>query len=208
MQTFLPYADFERCASVLDPNRLYKQCYDGLQLLTLFEQVSAGKEFPKFPLVYEMWEGHELLLFDYTNSMIVRWLRTTRDGELETLFVQHLRHSVYDQPELPRTQPTWLGDERLHSNHRGRLLLKGALDCTRERLNHVRCSRGTLIKGSHRNVRNYSLKDFAAVNKQLDELGTPTFTNWYAQFGWIEKMTDKKYWPQFQDKSEDLWQIH
>jgi len=33
MQTFLPYADFARCAEVLDPRRLGKQRVEALQIM-------------------------------------------------------------------------------------------------------------------------------------------------------------------------------
>ena len=124
MQTFLPYADFGRCARVLDYRRLNSQRKEAMQILNVLRQtgevlvagqvVQLGKHvgWRNHPAV-KMWRGYEDALTLYMNTMIQEWERRGYKNNMRML--GHAPNPV---------MPPWLGDERLHSNHRARLLEK------------------------------------------------------------------------------------
>ena len=66
MQTFLPYSDFDECASVLDSRRLNKQLLEGRQILNSLAGTSRG--WRNHPAV-RMWAGSELVLYNYLNAI-------------------------------------------------------------------------------------------------------------------------------------------
>lgn len=62
MQTFLPYADFDRCAEVLDNRRLGKQRVETLQIMRAL--TVPGYAWQSHPAVL-MWKGYEEALAAY-----------------------------------------------------------------------------------------------------------------------------------------------
>jgi hypothetical protein len=72
MQTFLPYADFERCAATLDSRRLGKQRVEAFQILRALR--GEGRGWRNHPAVL-MWRGYEDALGLYLNAMIAEWER-------------------------------------------------------------------------------------------------------------------------------------
>lgn len=114
MQTFLPYADFERCAAALDPRRLGKQRVEAWQILRVLRGESRG--WRNHPAAL-MWRGYEDALGQYLNAMIAEW---ERRGYTNTM-------ARYPLPEgVEIVAPPWLGDEALHASHRSNLLRKDA----------------------------------------------------------------------------------
>ena len=69
MQTFLPYQDFDKTASVLDSRRLNKQILECYQILKVLNNPDPKAGWRNHPAV-KMWRGHENALFDYTLAMI------------------------------------------------------------------------------------------------------------------------------------------
>jgi hypothetical protein len=115
MQTFLPYPDFERSARCLDPRRLGKQRVEVLQILNaiLDPQKKGWKNHP----CTNMWRGSEAALVRYGVAICDEWRRR---GYADTV-----REKLLSLPvEASAEDPPWLGDERLHSNHRAHLLRK------------------------------------------------------------------------------------
>ena len=112
MQTFLPYADFERCAAALDSRRLGKQRVEAWQILRVLRGQSRG--WRNHPAVL-MWRGYEDALGQYLNAMSAEWERRGYANMMPR----------YPLPEVGETvMPTWLGDEALHASHRSNLLRK------------------------------------------------------------------------------------
>lgn len=110
MQTFLPFADFERTAAALDWRRLGKQRVEALQILNTLEGRSQG--WRNHPAVL-MWEGYEPALRQYMRTMIEEWVRR---GYRNTM-------------RIPRStsryrRPPWLGDPEFHLSHRASLVRK------------------------------------------------------------------------------------
>lgn len=117
MQTFLPYADFDASAAVLDDRRLGKQRVEAYQILRALLGESRG--WVHHPAV-KMWAGHEAALVDYTVACCREWRRRgfadTVEGKTRLLALRHHLSSA--------GAPSWLGDPALHRSHRSNLLRK------------------------------------------------------------------------------------
>lgn len=111
MQTFLPYDDFALVAEVLDWKRLGKQRLEARQILNALDPRSTSK-WKNHPAV-RMWKGYEKALQRYLNLMIDQWVYRGYKNTMASVLI-----------EGDITYPPWLGDERLHSSHRARLLSK------------------------------------------------------------------------------------
>ena len=136
MQTFMPYADFEQTARVLDNKRLNKQALEGWQILmtNLALDPEGNHREPKgwrnHPAV-KMWRGHEQVLLNYIGAMVVEWkargYRSTIFDKAERTYDQALRLGLV-RDEQPAELPSWMLDQHLlediTSSHRTALLSK------------------------------------------------------------------------------------
>lgn len=84
MQTFLPYADFEKSAQALDNKRLNKQILEGYQILKVLGNPDPRAGWRNHPAV-KMWRGHEFSLFGYVMQMVeeakLRGIKTDKNEE-------------------------------------------------------------------------------------------------------------------------------
>ena len=127
MQTFLPYADFEQSARVLDPKRLGKQRVECIQVLRGLTVEGYG--WRHHPAV-RMWQGHEEALGRYSFTCCEVWVEAgfgdtcaaTIGAELAAIGVTEVR----SQAELAEASalPPWLGEEDFHLSHRSALVRK------------------------------------------------------------------------------------
>lgn len=120
MQTFLPYADFEKSAAVLDRQRLGKQRVETLQIM---KALRYNKGWVNHPAT-KMWRGHEGFLITYQRAVVGEWLSR---GYKDTCWEKTLDafHFTFGELELESYRPPpWLGDEALHLSHRSNLLRK------------------------------------------------------------------------------------
>ena len=115
MQTFLPYADFTRCAQVLDRQRLGKQRVEVVQILRTLRGITAG--WRNHPAV-RMWRGHCYPLARYGLAVCDEWRQR---GYTDNCAAQitDLGFRGWLEPD-----PDWLGDDRLHASHQAALLCK------------------------------------------------------------------------------------
>lgn len=109
MQTFLPYADFEKSANVLDWRRLGKQRVESMQILNSLRTGGGWKNHP----AVKMWRGYETALTVYMNTMITEWIRR---GYNNTMKIVCVNSNV--------EMPPWFGDDTFHASHRSNLLRK------------------------------------------------------------------------------------
>jgi hypothetical protein len=72
VQTFLPYADFDRSASVLDTVRLGKQRVETLQVMRALTIPNYG--WRHHPVV-RMWRGFRPALMAYQDAVCDEWER-------------------------------------------------------------------------------------------------------------------------------------
>mgnify|MGYP000889179463 FL=1 len=111
MQTFLPTANFEECAAILDGKRQWKQTVETAQLINTLENGGGWLNHP----ACRMWRKNIDCLKHYFNVMleesIKRGIKVKKYKKLP-VNIESLRY------------PIWLGFPKLHSTHRGRLLDK------------------------------------------------------------------------------------
>ena len=128
VQTFLPFADFDASARVLDDRRLGKQRVEALQVLRAATRPRYG--WRHHPAVL-MWRGYEEALGAYGVAVCREWCRRGHADTCRTKILDDLRAAGVRVP--PRSQrrlaaagllPPWLGDEALHRSHRSALRRK------------------------------------------------------------------------------------
>ena len=110
MQTFLPYPDFIKSASVLDYRRLGKQRVEARQILRIILGNTKGA-WSNHPAV-NMWRGHELTLAYYGDCMIQEWIRRGYCNNMEIIGA------------VAKEYPNWFGDFHFHRSHRSNLVRK------------------------------------------------------------------------------------
>ncbi len=117
MQTFLPEADFDQTAKHLDRKRLIKQSVENLQVLKSLAGLYSSGAWKNHPAV-KMWNGHEDWLFLYNESIIkeiiLRGYKNTTHETFDKIYQDHFMM-------LESEKPWWLGEDKLHYSHKGRL---------------------------------------------------------------------------------------
>lgn len=127
MQTFLPYAEFDRSARALDPKRLGKQRVETIQVVRALTRPGYG--WANHPVVL-MWKGFEEALGRYGFTCCDVWGELGFADTCAATIASDLRsvgvETVRSQPELAAAGalPSWLGDEALHRSHRSALVRK------------------------------------------------------------------------------------
>ena len=124
MQTFLPVADFEESARLLDSPRLGKQRVETLQVLRALELPDYG--WTSHPVV-RMWRGRTPALVAYGLATVRVWRERGFADTTHTLIAEFAPEVVgVPQDELARAGmlPSWVGDEAVHLSHRSNLLAK------------------------------------------------------------------------------------
>jgi hypothetical protein len=123
MQTFLPYEDFARSASVIDTKRLGKQRVEAKQILIALgvnvgDHIgNASSRWRHHPAVL-MWKGHEDWLATYAVCICREWINR---GCRDSLLGQFADAAAM----MPIQQyPKWLGVAEFHRSHRSNLLRK------------------------------------------------------------------------------------
>ena len=127
MQTFLPYADFEASARVLDAKRLGKQRVETIQVVRAL--TTPGYGWANHPAVL-MWKGFEEALGRYGFTCCEVWTELGFGDTCAATIGADLRAcgvlEVRTQAELVEAGalPPWLGDEEVHRSHRSALVRK------------------------------------------------------------------------------------
>ncbi len=124
MQTFLPYADFQRSAESLDVSRLGKQRVETLQILRALELPEYG--WANHPAV-RMWRGYTPALVLYGLICARTWVRLGHaDSTAPQIaeFAPDMAEATQDELASRQLLPPWLGDEALHMSHRSKLVTK------------------------------------------------------------------------------------
>jgi Pyrimidine dimer DNA glycosylase len=126
VQTFLPVADFEDAARLLDSPRLGKQRVETLQILRALELPDYG--WANHPAVL-MWRGRTPALVAYGLAMVKVWQeRGFADSTAPQ--IAEFAPEVVGRPQAELAAagllPSWVGDEQLHRSHRSNLMAKDA----------------------------------------------------------------------------------
>jgi hypothetical protein len=127
LQTFLPYADFERSARSLDRKRLGKQRVETIQVVRALTRPGYG--WANHPAVL-MWRGFEEALGRYGFTCCEAWTELGF-GDTCALTIATDLHAagvttIRTERELVEAGalPPWMGDESLHRSHRSALVRK------------------------------------------------------------------------------------
>jgi hypothetical protein len=127
MQTFLPYADFERSARTLDLKRLGKQRVECIQVVRGLTRSDYG--WRHHPAVL-MWKGYAEALGRYAFTMCEVWTERGFADTCAATIAVDLRDAgvtaVRHQAELAAADalPPWLGDPEFHRSHQSSLVRK------------------------------------------------------------------------------------
>ena len=122
MQTFLPYAEFEISAFVMDWRRLNKQITEAYQIALALADPNYG--WQSHPAV-RMWRGHRDALIEYGCTCYCEWQRRFDDGERGGKREHKAGEALRAMRKTRRpVMPDWMGDERFHAVHRGVLSAK------------------------------------------------------------------------------------
>ena len=124
MQTFLPYADFDATAAVLDGRRLGKQRVETMQILRalVFPSYRGWKNHP----ATKMWRGFTPALVAYGLAVCAEWERRGHADAVGPGLLDFTGGRVPDVAALRRDGqlPPWLGFEPFHLSHRSALVRK------------------------------------------------------------------------------------
>lgn len=115
MQTFLPYADFEKTASILDYRRLGKQRVETLQILNVL--TGRTTSWANHPAV-KMWRGYEGALCHYGLVICDAWIKRGYQDTCKAK-IQQIAVSI-----VGGLMPSWMGNESFHLSHRSNLTRK------------------------------------------------------------------------------------
>ena len=119
MQTFLPYADFQKTFKVLDAKRLGKQRVEAMQIYNVLTGKQTTKGWHNHPAVL-MWKGYEDALAVYHDCCIFEWVNRDYNNSMKLLI---FCDEFVEEGKLPK-MPWWLGNEDMHRSHRSRLIEK------------------------------------------------------------------------------------
>jgi len=122
MQTFVPYADFNESASVLDNKRLNKQLLEGRQIYGILSSGKRKGAWVNHPAVL-MWRHRENALYSYLKAIKqecdFRGIATAKNWEAIT----KTHESNWDRGGSI-VFPEWWSDEKVHQSHRNNLYIK------------------------------------------------------------------------------------
>lgn len=118
MQTFLPYADFEKTATVLDMKRLGKQRVETMQIVKAI-LTPEQRGWQNHPAV-NMWRGHLGALLAYQTAICYEWVanRGYKDTCLEKT------EALLSNVPVSYDDPAWLGEDDIHTSHQSNLVQK------------------------------------------------------------------------------------
>lgn len=122
MQTFVPYADFDESAAVLDNKRLNKQLLEGRQIYNILLSGRRKGAWVNHPAVL-MWRYRENALYMYLKAVKeecdTRRISTVKNWDAIT----EMHESNWDRGGNT-IMPEWWNDERVHQSHRNNLYVK------------------------------------------------------------------------------------
>lgn len=112
VNTFLPYANFNKCAKVLDDKRLGKQRVEAKQIITILSGQASSTAWLSHPAVL-MWKGHLKALQLYYNTIVNEWIRR---GFTNNMPIFKIKGDV--------PMPWFIGNKSFHLSFQANLLRK------------------------------------------------------------------------------------
>ena len=122
MQTFVPYADLNESASVLDSKRLNKQLLEGRQIYDIISSARRTGGWINHPAV-KMWRNYDMGLYSYLkaikNECVKRGIQTEKNWDA----IEQMHENNWHRGDNI-VMPAWWNDERVHQSHRNNLYVK------------------------------------------------------------------------------------
>lgn len=122
MQTFVPYADLYKSASVLDSKRLNKQLLEGRQIYKILATSQRTGAWVNHPAV-KMWRNYDMGLYAYLtavrNECDDRGISWQKNWDA----IEQMHESNWHRGDKI-VMPAWWGDLRVHESHRNNLFVK------------------------------------------------------------------------------------
>jgi hypothetical protein len=121
VNTFLPYADFQKTARTLDYKRLGKQRVEAHQIINILESknkitdIHKTRGWQNHPATL-MWKGYLPYLKQYYNAIVEEWIRRG--------YVNNMPLYTKKQINTTKSPPWWLGFKPLHYAYQASLLRK------------------------------------------------------------------------------------
>jgi hypothetical protein len=112
MQTFLPYADFNKSFKSLDYRRLGKQRVEAYQILNVLLGRTQTRGWRNHPAT-KMWSGYENALKLYLNMCIDEWVARGYNNNMK-----------HEKITGEVVMPPWMGNKCFHLSHRSNLVRK------------------------------------------------------------------------------------
>lgn len=192
MQNFLPFADFDKSASVLDNKRLVKQNLETRQCLNAL--CGFGEGWKNHPAV-KAWTGYIRTLIYYgitiNEECVKRGFKDCSDA-----YKKYLDYCA--ENSLSEDYPKWFGNEAIHSSHRSRLLCKGEIDVLCDAVKkHFKIKKiDDWCKANFKLTKNALRYEHVAPLKQicLDNKITVA-ENFYLKYGWKDDPSKPYIWP-------------
>jgi hypothetical protein len=122
MQTFVPYPNLLKSASVLDNKRLNKQLLEGRQIYKILSEDKKSGAWVNHPAV-KMWRNFDMGLYSYLlvikDECVFRGISTQKNWDAIT----EMHKSNWNRGNNS-IMPHWWGDEKVHQSHRNNLYNK------------------------------------------------------------------------------------
>jgi hypothetical protein len=122
MQTFVPFADFNESAGVLDNKRLNKQLLEGRQIYQILVSGRRTGAWVNHPAV-KMWRNYDMSLFAYLEAIkdecVNRGIATKKNWDA----ILDIHNNNWNRGSNI-VMPPWWDDNRVHESHRNNLYVK------------------------------------------------------------------------------------
>ena len=122
MQTFVPFADLQDSAAILDNRRLNKQLLEGRQIYKILSSNQRSGAWANHPAV-RMWRNYDTGFFSYLQAIkdecVYRGISTEKNWNV----IIEMHNNNWHRGDNP-VLPAWWGDERVHQSHRNNLYRK------------------------------------------------------------------------------------
>ena len=158
---FVPYSDFNACATCFDTRTLKRQCLDILRLLRHYKRNKiyySNRLGPsQWNSVVLMWQNHKQVLVRYGTILAQELLNRGENSSMLLSIASHRDNSTVDRPK-------WLGWSALHRSHRSALLLEGNKMVIRKAIHDVLKSRGFVAVSIDEWLRSEYLSSFKQLS--------------------------------------------